>query len=577
MKVNLYNIRLSNISFISTGVFSEPDIFDGIPVSDKKTFYKITYRSGILLQFISVIIACLALSGCISSRSLIDDLAKTPHYAFQDQEKYSSMNSLQQDFFYFSENVRQTHPEPYGAWSKDEFDREQQRILESLSKETDKASLAKHLQSFISRIKDSHTSAQTGWIGGQLQYPVSFFWVNDTLILASVERQEDTLLLGSKVLSFNGYSVEEVLTRFTRFIANENIYLARRELQYYFVFPAFHKEAGIINSDTLELKILTRDGITRSLSLIPQMQPKRIAPYKYNPVTKRVNRMFRYTILKDENACYLQWNTMMDISVIKNLSFFNKLIAYPIAWYIGLGYFDNFLENMFEEMEDKGINTLVIDLRGNGGGSSSYGEQLLYHLDVSPDIRQLSMAVKFSPLYRQFFSGDYAFYDSSYSRKYDGKKMPDSLLVVSDFVKSDSQEQKYFSNITDPKSKYYIKPERKVFKGNVYFLVGEATYSSAIILSSIVKDNNLFTVVGQPTLGRPSHYGETLILKLPNSKIICRISCKKFFRPDKNKDSEDSLYPDVIIWPTFEDMKYGRDSVFDWVLQDAKKKTAAKK
>jgi C-terminal processing protease CtpA/Prc len=111
----------------------------------------------------------------------------------------------------------------------------------------------------------------------------------------------------------------------------------------------------------------------------------------------------------------------------------------------------------------------------------------------------------------------------------------------------------------------------------VYFLVGDGTYSSAMILSSIIKDNNLFTTVGQPTRGRPSHYGEALIIKLPNSGIACRISCKKFFRPDISRDSEGTLYPDVIIWPTFEDYKYGHDPVFDWVLQDAKKRTPSNK
>ncbi len=109
----------------------------------------------------------------------------------------------------------------------------------------------------------------------------------------------------------------------------------------------------------------------------------------------------------------------------------------------------------------------------------------------------------------------------------------------------------------------------------MYFLVGEGTYSSAIILASLVEDNNLFTTVGQPTRGRPSHYGETLVLKLPNSGIVCRISCKKFFRPDTSKDSENALYPDVIIWPSFEDYKHGRDPVFEWVLQDAKKQNPA--
>jgi hypothetical protein len=406
---------------------------------------------------------------------------------------------------------------------------------------------------------------------------VSFFWINDTLILASIDRQEDTTLIGSHVLSFNGHPVNEVLTRFTRFIAYENIYQARRELQYYFVFPTYHKDAGIIKSDTLELKLLTRDGLTLVRRVLPQQKPKRIAPYKSNPITEKINLPFKYTILKNENVCYLQWNLMMDIRAVKILSFFKKLYTYPIMWYKGIGYFENFLEDMFEEMKEKGVTTLIIDIRGNGGGTSIYGEKLLYYLDVPPNIRVLTTAIKFSPLYREFFPENYTSYEASYAKKYNGKKLPDSLIVTSDFAQADSSDKRYFKNVTDPQSEHYIKPNRTFFKGNVYFLVGDGTYSAAIILASLVKDNNLFTTVGQPTRGRPSHYGDTPVIKLPNSGIVCRISCKKFFRPDVSKDSEDALYPDVTIWPTFEDLKYGRDPVFDWVVQDAKKKTTTKK
>lgn len=526
-------------------------------------------------RIFSATIACIlvGMSGCLSGRSFIEDLAKTPHFTFQDRQEYASMNSFQQDFFYLSETARETHPEPYAGLGKDEFDREQQRILGSLAAETSRVVFEKSLQLFLSRLKDSHTGAQTSLVTGDLQYPVSFFWVKDTLILASVWREEDTTLIGSHVLSFNGHPVEEVFSRFTRFGAFDNIYQARRTLQYYFVFPALHRDAGIIDSDTLELKLLVRDGTSRTLRALPAAQPQRIAPYGSHPVTRKTNDLFKYTILKDERACYLQWNTMMDIRVIGRLSFPMNLLAYPVAWYKGIGYFDNFLERMFEGMQEEGVVTLIVDIRGNGGGSSPYGDQLLYHLDVPSNIRNLSTAIRFSPLYREFFPEAYEGYAAGYSRKYGGKKLPDSLIVTSDFMQADTSAGGSFRNVADPKSGYYIKPDRTTFNGNVYFLVGDGTFSSAIILASLVEDNKLFTTVGQPTRGRPSHFGETLVLKLPNSGIVCRISCKKFFRPDTSKDSEDALYPDVIIWPTFEDAKYGRDPVFDWVLQDAKKKT----
>ncbi|MBI3586406.1 MAG: hypothetical protein HY088_04680 [Ignavibacteriales bacterium] len=536
-------------------------------------------RISAFVRFVAaaIVSAVVGFTGCISSRSLIEDLAKTPHHRVQDSKRYASINSFQQDFLYLTETIRETHPEPFAAWSKEEFDREQQRMLEFLAAETSKVVFENSLQLFLSYLRDGHTSVQSSWRGGPREYPTSFLWNNDTLTLASVGREEDTTLIGSHVLSFNSIPVDEVFTRFTRFITYENVYEARKTLQYYFIFPTFHRDAGIINSDTLELKLLVPDGTTRAHRMLPLQQPKRIAPSKSHPITEKVNRPFRYTILKKEKACYLQWNTMMDLRMTRLLSFPTNLLAYPVAWYMGIGYFENFLEDMIDEMKEEGVSTLIVDIRGNGGGGSIYGEQLLYFLDVPVGIRNFSMAIRFSPLYREFFPEVYRNYAFRYSQKYNQEKLPDSLILTSDFVQEDSMEAKYFRNVTDPKSDYYVKPDRAIFKGNVYFLVGDRTYSSAIILSSLVKDNKLFTIVGQPTRGRPSHYGETLVLKLPNSGIICRISCKKFFRPDLGKDSEDTLYPDVEIWPTFDDYRYGRDPVFDWVLKDAKKKTTSLK
>jgi hypothetical protein len=529
-------------------------------------------------NFLLSIASCIPLvlvSGCVSSRTLFEDLAKTPHEPVQDTERYKSLNSFQQDFLYLTETVRETHPDPYAAWSKEEFDAEQNRILESLAAETSRVVFEQDLQAFLSRLKDSHTGAMTSSTGGERQYPVSYFWIKDTLILASVPREEDTTLIGSHVLAFNGIPTTEVLTRFTRFIAAENIYQARRTLQYYFVFPTYQREAGVIQSDTLELNLLTRAGNTQTFCILPVEQPKRVYHYDENPITTRVKDPFTYKILKDRKACYLQWNTMFDIRVLSRLSFPTNLLAYPVFWFMGVGHFESFLEDMFEEMKEEGVNALVVDLRNNGGGSSVYGEMLLYHLNVPSDIRSFSMAIRFSPLYREFFPDIYRFYASQYAERYGGKALPDSLIVTSSFVKQDSAEATFFGSVRDESSTYYIEPERTVFKGNAYFLVGEGTFSSAILLSTIVGDNKLFPLVGQPTRGRPSHYGETLVLKLPNTGVICRISCKKFFRPDTSRDAEDALFPDVEIWPTFEDIRCGRDPVLEWVLRDAEEKTVS--
>lgn len=524
-------------------------------------------REYVVLIFIA---AQFAISGCApSSQSLYEGLAKTPHHPVQDSQRFRALNPMQQDFLYATEMVRETHPEPYAAWSKEEFDKAQQCLIDAIGPDTSRATLGRALQSFLSHLRDSHTKASFSSTRGELQYPVSFTWLKDTLFLASVAQETDTLFIGARVNSFDGIPAGEVIERFKRYVGYDNIYDARRTVRWYLVFPALHREARIITSDTLTLELVTREGNSHSYSIVPTKTPQRVVRSKPHPFAERLDPFYAYRILKDQHACYFQFNTMYDLRIANRLNFPMNILVYPYAWVKGIGYFDSFLEGMFEEMETEGVTKLIVDLRNNGGGSSSYGDQLLYYLGARSDIQDYSVAIRFSRLYKESWPEKYSGYAESYSKKFHGAQLPDSLIVTSDFAEAGTLERNYFSYLMDEDSEFYIKPTRHVFKGSVYFLVGEGTYSSAIILSTLIKDNKLFTIVGQPTRGRPSHLGEMLILKLPNSGMGCSISCKQFLRPDVGKLGEDSLYPDVEIWPTFEDLRNGRDPVLDWVLGEA--------
>jgi hypothetical protein len=527
--------------------------------------------------WIAVLIIVLPLTGCFSSRSFIAGLAVTPSHPVQSSARYQGLNPFQQDFLYLTETVREAHAEPYAAWSKAAFDSTQATMMDALGRDTTRAAFERCIRSFLGYLHDSHTGAQLSWSLGTKEYPVSFTWLKDTLYLASVWRQEDTALIGSQVLAFNGHATAETAALCASVIIGENMPQIRRAMQYAFVFPETFQDAGLTGADSLTLTLRTRAGATVALVLTAVEKPRRLAPYQQHPVTRAVNKPFLYTILERDSICYMQWNVMMDLRAARRLSWPMNWLAHPVAWYMGIGYFDNFLEDMFDEMEEKGVRTLIVDIRGNGGGSTAYGEQLLYHLDVPARLRTYSMAIRFSSLYREFFPDAYKSYAALYAARYNGATLPDSLIATASFALTDSLEGLYFRNVTDPESNFYVPPDRKVFKGNVFFLAGEGTYSSAIILSTLVKDNRLFPVIGRPTRGRPSHYGETLVLKLPRSGVVARISCKKFFRPDVARDSDDALYPDIEQWPRFEDLLYGRDPEFDRAVQEGRQQGSGRK
>lgn len=105
-------------------------------------------------------------------------------------------------------------------------------------------------------------------------------------------------------------------------------------------------------------------------------------------ITTQRKELFSYQILEEESICYLQFNKCYDYNAalfqwisrneeVENLEekkkFLEQIKEYP--------KFDEFLARMFDEVEAKGIKTLVVDVRYNGVGNSRLCNQLLSYSD----------------------------------------------------------------------------------------------------------------------------------------------------------------------------------------------------
>jgi len=90
-------------------------------------------------------------------------------------------------------------------------------------------------------------------------------------------------------------------------------------------------------------------------------------------------------------------------------------------------------------------------------------------------------------------------------------------------------------------------------------LIGERTFSSALMNAVQLKQRSNATLVGTPTGGSVNHFGEVKTFTLPNSGIPVQYSTK-FFVMDKSHQGG-SLQPDVFVTPTVEDLLSGVDTV----------------
>jgi hypothetical protein len=100
-------------------------------------------------------------------------------------------------------------------------------------------------------------------------------------------------------------------------------------------------------------------------------------------------------------------------------------------------------------------------------------------------------------------------------------------------------------------------------KGRLFCIIGRKTFSSAV-LNAIQLDRQTEAIfVGEPTKGRPNHYGQYEIITLPHSKMRVQCSTKYFQHSERDTPS---FMPDVLVESSSKDYFAGRDPALEAAL-----------
>jgi hypothetical protein len=156
------------------------------------------------------------------------------------------------------------------------------------------------------------------------------------------------------------------------------------------------------------------------------------------------------------------------------------------------------LKDFFISVQDEGVHSVIVDLRGNPGGNSLVANEFLRYLPVE-SYQVGSSAVRFGPVIWENQPG-----------------------------RQKNQQAEY------------------VFSGDVYVLTSTDSFSAAMDFATLLSDNGLCTVVGEIPGNMPSSYGDVLHFQTPNALLAFTVSYKYFMRPDESK-SNLPLLPDVQI------------------------------
>jgi len=432
------------------------------------------------------------------------------------------------DLKYLYKQLKKVHPDLFFSRNRTIADREYKQLREVIKEESSLTvrEIYLKLAPFVAGFKDSHTSLtfynefnDYCKRGGKIIPIYAYFREGSILITETVN--ESGIPAGSLLLSINGIPSQAVIS--------DALNLISYERQSYGLgwasklFPIWTL-ALYGPANTYQIAYETPDGTRMTANLLG------VSLEDYNEGKGELYPRYasdwnlKYV---DENIALLTINTF---SGSKRKEF------------------GDFLKSAFREIKTNSTESLIVDIRDNGGGSTKLSDTLYSYLSEKPFRTFAEVMVRYSdPVLRNSpslnpFSRIWQFLRTRASGN-------ETVVYENDLVKPPDREFR--------------------FSGDLYVLIGRRTFSTAADFASLIKDFSVGTLVGEETGGLASCFGDAYLTELPGSGLSLRISYKYFLRPGGFDDGRGVL-PDVTVKDSPVSQALGEDQALQTAIKLAK-------
>lgn len=181
-----------------------------------------------------------------------------------------------------------------------------------------------------------------------------------------------------------------------------------------------------------------------------------------------------------------------------------------------------------------GYKSLVIDIRGNYGGTDEYWIELVSLLS-DKDYKCGG--------YKLFRNNSNIINNYTKLRKV---KLNDINKLPEDVVNNAPKEIKSLFTNFEYNELVVKGKSKKTFKGNIYLLVDKHVFSGAESFSIFCKEQNFATIIGSKT-GGDGYIYDPVLFKLNNSGLIVRMSSTMYLTESGICDEEDKVTPHIEV------------------------------
>jgi hypothetical protein len=449
---------------------------------------------------------------------------------------------MRADLEKFKRALINIHPGTYIHQNPEEFE----LLFDNLKLETSKPLEATEFYKIILRlvagIRDGHTQAYAfGELGGliysQKRLPFQVYVYNQRIfIVKNMSTQE--IPEGSEIFAIDGNLSNEILIEILRHYSSDGKsysgmyhWLGGPYRPFYRLYPEIF---GVQSSYNLVYRDYnTSEILTTRIDAISEDDYERMDSVKYSS-EKPNEEAFNFTMHEEEGYAY------MTIGRFIKDGFDEPENTYP-----------DFYKKCFEEISSKNIQSLIIDLRDNGGGKASNAAYLIQYFIEKPIIPAKEISTLGNDSYFRELTGDTLNLDKSFGLTPTNKG---TFKVTKTEVLRDLMEY-------NPINEYG-------YSGKLIVLINGGTTSAGAIAAGLLKEHTNAILVGEETFGYAGISNGIRQISIRGDSTETAIYLPLLHTEyDMNPEVQRrSVVPDYQLSNSLQNILSNRDNVLEFVL-----------
>ncbi len=411
---------------------------------------------------------------------------------------FFSPDQLRQDFRELRTTLYASHVDPFAEQPQEVLDAAFDRMLNAIDGPMSKGQAARYFQRWMAlgrvghaRIEDADLDFAAHVEADRPVVPFDIRIVDGELYVADIYPGAEDLRLGDRMIDIGGRPTARLREQLHAELSADNAYLADTLLEFQFTRVLWQV---LGTQDQFSVRV-ARDGQALDLELAA-VRPSELRSLSASDHLK-LSWMDRSAGMTDCDTAYLRpgpfYNTDGDM------------------W--DASTFHAFIDEAFGKFQEADANRLIIDLRNNPGGNSSFSDHMLAWIADEPF---------------RFFSR-FQVRNSAAARASNALRVPTaepgsvSLAYVDAYAKHPDGSLFDFELPASPPR------DGERFDGEVFVLINRHSYSNAVSVAAMVQDYGFGTIVGEATsdlattLGAMEHFTLTqtgLRVGFPKARII---------------------------------------------------------